>query len=111
MSIEWLLVKNKDTKIQKKVLQRTQKENELSDKIHNKLFEIDLRCDCGYEGTYAYNKKDFNFVGKDKKGLAYFECPNCKRRLQHEISTTKTKIQKKIFRFFTSWINVIRNNK
>ena len=51
MSIEWLLVKNKDTKTQKKVLQNTQKEDELSDNIYNPSFEIALSCDCGYEGV------------------------------------------------------------
>ena len=99
MSIEWLLVKNKDTKTQKKVLQNTQKEDELSDNIYNPSFEIALCCDCGYEGTYAHGKKDFNYLGKGKKGFINFECPNCKRRIQYQFSTTKTTIKKSILRF------------
>ncbi len=111
MSIEWLLIKNKEIEAQRKTLQSTQKEKDCtqinqmtgwdssSSKVPNLPFEIELHCDCGYEGTVVRGKTDFKFIGKGKKNFAYFECPNCKRHLRYDCSTGKIKIKKGVFGF------------
>jgi hypothetical protein len=125
MSIEWLLTKAPDTETQKKALERTQEEGELSDKVHDskpkepnrtaengqpegqpkdihassaetqgRASEIDLRCDCGYEGTVALGEMDSKLTGKDEKGTVFFDCPDCGRHLQYDYSTGKIKAKK-----------------
>ena len=65
--------------------------------MQNRHSEIDLRCDCGYEGTVTYDKTDSKLLEKDKKDFVYFECPNCKQHLQYNCLTGKTKTKKGIF--------------
>jgi hypothetical protein len=87
MSIEWLLVKTKGT-------------DEHKDSLVKELpNEVKLNCNCGFEGIYATYQADFKFIGKDKKGYAYFRCPNCTRHLWYDISNGKTKIKKRFFHF------------
>lgn len=90
MSIEWLLVKNKDTDKQKG---KPDKESPN---------EVKLHCHCGLEGMFSINRTDFEFLGEDKKGYAYFVCTNCTRHLRYDISTGKIKIKKGAFGFVSS---------
>ena len=108
MSIEWLLVKNKDSKAQQKNTQHNQKEEKDDQKIkrdeesssvetQKSPNELKLHCDCGFEGIFSMSKADFEFLGEDNKGYAYFQCTNCTRHLRYDISTGKTKIKKGVF--------------
>jgi len=121
-------MKTTDIEAQKQVLERAYKESRLSEKVYNskirelnqgtdkcgdesklreelvakvqgRHFEIDLRCDCGYEGTVICGKMDFKLCGKNKKRFAYFKCPNCKRRLQYDCSTGTVKTKKRLRSF------------
>lgn len=65
-----------------------------SAKMHNRNPEIEFRCDCGYIGTVTEGKTDFKLLRTDKKGLSYFECSNCRRHLQYNLSTGEVKTQK-----------------
>lgn len=126
MSIEWILMKTTDIEAQRKVLEKAHKEGRLSDEVYNKKlrelnqvsnscedesqlggnklgakvkdrhFEIDLRCDCGYEGTVTCGEMDVKLVGKDKKGFVHFECPSCKRHLQYDCSDGTVKTAKSL---------------
>ena len=93
MSIEWLLVKNKDIEEQKG---KPDKESP-SVETQKSSNELILHCDCGFEGIFSMSKADFEFLGEDNKGYAYFQCTNCTRHLRYDISTGKTKIKKGIF--------------
>jgi predicted RNA-binding Zn-ribbon protein involved in translation (DUF1610 family) len=73
-------------------------EDSLGAKMQCRHFEIDLRCDCGYEGTATIDKMDSTLSKKRKKGFAYFECPNCKRHLQYDCLTGKIKTKKGILK-------------
>ena len=89
MSIEWLLVKTKVT-------------DEHKDSLVKELpNEVKLNCVCGFDGIYATYKADFKFIRKDKKGYAYFRCPNCTRHLRYDISTGKIKVKKCFFNLRT----------
>ena len=107
MSIEWLLVKNKDSEEKQKNSPRAQQEgkddqkSELDENLsgfdaRNFPSEIELRCSCGYEGIVSKSKSDFKFLRQDKKSCIYFECSNCKRHLKYDCSTGKVKIKKGI---------------
>lgn len=69
-----------------------------SAKTQNRHPEIDLRCDCGFEGTVTCDKMYPRLLEKDKKDFVYFECPNCKRHLQYNYLTGNIKTKKGIFR-------------
>lgn len=107
MSIEWLLVKNKESEAQQKNSSRDQQEekdnqkgkpDEQSPSVETQKSpnELKLHCSCGYEGIFSMSKADFEFLGEDKKGYAYFKCTNCTRHLRYDISTGKVKIIKGI---------------
>jgi len=68
-----------------------------SPKVKKRQFELDLRCECGYEGTVIQNNMDTNLPEKQKKGFVYFECPSCKRHLQYDCLTGKIKTKKGIW--------------
>ena len=98
MSIEWLLVKNRGINKQK---------NAPSDKspiseMQKSPNELKLHCDCGFEGIFSMSKADFEFLGEDKKGYAYFQCPTCKQHLRYDSSTGKVTIKKGILRVLLS---------
>ena len=73
---------------------RLRDESILPAKLQDQQFEIDLRCDCGYEGAVTCGEMDVKLVGKDKKGFVHFECPSCKRHLQYDCSNGTVKTAK-----------------
>jgi hypothetical protein len=87
MSTEWLLAKARISDAYK---------DRLVKELPN---EVKLHCNCDFEGIFTTYKLDFEFVGKDKKGYACFQCPKCKRHIRYDISTGKTKMKKYFFRF------------
>jgi hypothetical protein len=94
MSIEWLLIKNRGINKQKS------KPDEESPSVETQKSpnELKLHCDCGFEGIFSMSKADFEFLGEDKKGYAYFQCTNCTRHLRYDISTGRVKTSKDPFR-------------
>jgi len=124
MSIEWLLAKTTGDVTQKRPPGKSREQDGLSDKNHglrssepkqaedrdkeslhkavcsssaniqNRASETIFRCRCNYAGTINPVKADFKLLRTDNNGVAYFECPNCKRRFQYELTTGQIKIQK-----------------
>lgn len=65
-----------------------------SAKMQNRTSEINFRCRCGYAELVNNSTTDFKLLRTDSKGFIYFECPNCKRHLRHNLSTGTIKIKK-----------------
>lgn len=65
-----------------------------SQKAFSPHFRVNLRCDCGYEGTGARNKEDLTVVTNERSDFAYFKCPKCKPHLQYDCLTGKIKTRR-----------------
>ncbi len=62
--------------------------------MQNRQSGINLQCSCSHTGIVTQSETDFKLLQIDKDGLAYFECPHCKRYLRYNPSTGTTKIEK-----------------
>ena len=71
-----------------------------SAQMQNQHTGINLSCRCGYTGTVTQGKTDFKLLHTDKKDFAFFECPNCRRRLRYNSSTGEIKISKGLLGIF-----------
>jgi len=129
MSIEWLLVKTQNAEVQKRASERTCRKVESSDKScelppeesieetdshegrhrpagerpagheADRLKEVHLLCECGYEGTLSPRGTDFKMSAEEKNGVVRFECPNCGRHQQYDPRTGMIKTRKGILGF------------
>ena len=61
---------------------------------------INLICTrCGREGENIYGNIEFRILGKDRNGLLYFECPQCKEHLQYDPMGGQIKTRKGLLGF------------
>jgi hypothetical protein len=68
--------------------------------IKGRHFVIKLKCPCcGTEGENTCGSICFKILGKDQKGLLYFECPDCKEHLQYDPITGQIRVRKGILGF------------
>ena len=94
--------KSKELNQEKKNCKRMRQpgdKHSLSVKMQNQHSEIELSCDCGFEGKVNLGKIDSKLPEEDRKHSVCFECPNCKLHLQYDCSTGKIKTKKKFGEF------------
>ena len=67
------------------------------DNIKDELRNEKKMCPSCKTGGFFF--KEFMFKGKDKAGLMYFQCLECKNDIQYDILNGNMKIQKGLFGF------------